>query len=118
MITFNHKGTDIGLALEEMGSAKFLQFYDLETGEDYATLNLNVEGLPLLSCDFLIKNYSENEGLMELLVEQQLGEVVDSVWLGRAKMSVPMMRFDMDRLKEACIPAHYFLNLDNEEVER
>ena len=43
---------------------------NLDDGEPYATLSVNVEGIKLADNEFVAKTYSENEGLVEQFVEK------------------------------------------------
>ncbi|AWP23471.1 hypothetical protein C4901_09115 [Acidiferrobacter sp. SPIII_3] len=40
---------------------------DIETGEPYATATVNIPELPLKSTEVFVKDYSENEGVLEAL---------------------------------------------------
>jgi hypothetical protein len=59
------------------GSLEFLRYQNgnlavqlnLDDGELYATLSVNVEGITLADNEFVAKTYSENEGLVEQFVE-------------------------------------------------
>ena len=60
------------------GSLEFLRYQNgnlavqlnLDDGEPYATLSVNVEGITLADNEFVAKTYSENEGLVEQFVEK------------------------------------------------
>lgn len=39
-----------------------------EDGEPYATVSINVPGVPLPADEFVFKTYSENEGLLEAML--------------------------------------------------
>ena len=60
------------------GSLEFLRYQNgnlavqlnLDNGEPYATLSVNVEGIKLADNEFVAKTYSENKGLVEQFVEK------------------------------------------------
>ena len=60
------------------GSLEFLRYQNgnlavqlnLDNGEPYATLSVNVEGIKLADNEFVAKTYSENEGLVEQFIEK------------------------------------------------
>jgi hypothetical protein len=43
--------------------------FEEETGEPFATASVNVEGIELADDEFVFKTYSENEGLLEAMLE-------------------------------------------------
>jgi hypothetical protein len=60
------------------GKLEFLRYQNgnlvvrlnLDDGEPYATLSVNVEGIKLADNEFVAKTYSENEGLVEQFIEK------------------------------------------------
>ena len=60
------------------GSLEFLRYQNgnlavqlnLDDGEPFATLSVNVEGITLADNEFVAKTYSENEGLVEQFIEK------------------------------------------------
>lgn len=64
----------------------------IENGEPYATVSVNVPEAPIGDDEFFVKNYSENEGLLEELLRVGLleftGRFVDAGGLG----SLPVFR--------------------------
>ena len=60
------------------GSLEFLRYQNgnlavqlnLDDGEPYATLSVNVEGVTLGEYEFVAKTYSENEGLVEQFIDK------------------------------------------------
>lgn len=102
MKIFSHQDTDIVLVLEQGNKGDILSFYVYEDGyitEPYATLTLTVPHCrPLNALEFPIKNYSENEGLLEILKQNDLGYISGSVATGF--VVVPIFQFNKDRLNE------------------
>lgn len=50
------------------GGATALQLVEKSTGAPYATATVNVPGAALAADEVLVKDYSENEGMLEALV--------------------------------------------------
>lgn len=100
MKIFSHQDTDIVLVLEQGNKGDILSFYVYEDGyitEPYATLTLTVPHCrPLNALEFPIKNYSENEGLLEILKQNDLGYISGSVATGF--VVVPIFQFDEAKL--------------------
>jgi hypothetical protein len=46
-----------------------------EDGEPYATVSINVPGVPLSADEFVFKTYSENEGLLEAMLDAGVVEL-------------------------------------------
>jgi len=103
MLIFNHNDTDIVLVYEQGHRGDCLVFYEYENGaitEPYATLSTNVPYYrPLNPFEFAIKNYSENEGLFELLKQHDLGHGTGTVSTGF--VIIPIFQFDEVKLNNA-----------------
>lgn len=71
MKSFYHHGNRVALCL-----------IDAENGEPVATATVNIPEMPLSEDEILIKNYSENQGMLSFLekeeIVQRTGRVVES----------------------------------------
>lgn len=81
------------------GGRMAVQLYD-EEGEDYATVSINVEGVPLMEDEFIFKTYSENEGLLEGMLGAGMVKLA-----GRACDLGPICRLNVQKLwPDGCVP--------------
>jgi hypothetical protein len=69
-VTLTHFGRQVTVSVhaERYHHGGGLAVQLMEDGEDYATLSVNVAGVPLKDDEFVAKTYSENEGLLEGLL--------------------------------------------------
>ncbi len=67
--TLTFHGTKCRVVLEryEEGGRVAVQLVDAETGEPFSTATTNLPGEPLAADEVFIKNYSENEGMLDAL---------------------------------------------------
>ena len=56
-----------------------VQLIDESDGMDYATVSLNLGGMRLADDEFVFKTYSENEGLLEAMVQVGIVETTGRV---------------------------------------
>jgi hypothetical protein len=56
------------------GGGLAVQLIDEEDGLPYATVSVNVNGVPLEDGEFVFKTYSENEGLIEEMIRSGIVE--------------------------------------------
>jgi hypothetical protein len=60
-----------------------LQLIDAEDGSPIMTATVNIPDVPLQSDEMIIKNYSENEGVLEFLQENKIvGPIIMTVQTG------------------------------------
>ena len=71
MKVVNHKGGHYRIHLDKYtnGDRTSLQLFDIETGELAYTCTVNVPEMPLMNHMVIIKDYSENEGILKSLVK-------------------------------------------------
>jgi hypothetical protein len=82
------KGTEIIIdySQEYDNGQPVIEFYEKETGEPYLTATTNLQGIDLEENEILIKDYSENEGVLAFLEENKIveftGKYIHSGWVG------------------------------------
>jgi hypothetical protein len=71
-VPITHAGMPIAVSVHTdrytHGGGLAVQLIDDADGMDYATLSVNVQGTSLADDEFVFKNYSENEGLLEAML--------------------------------------------------
>ena len=69
---FSHAGQkfEVSLEYQRYQNGNLAVQLNLDNGEPYATLSVNVEGIKLADNEFVAKTYSENEGLVEQFIEK------------------------------------------------
>jgi len=90
---FEFKGYELGAYLTEYANNKAtaITLVDMEDGCDYAVATINIPELSLPSNQVVIKNYSENEGILEkLIAEGVVSEPINIVQTGF--VTVPICR--------------------------
>ena len=81
------RGTEISIDYTQTYSngKPVIDFYETETGEPYLTATTNIDGLNLAQDEILIKDYSENEGVLDFLIQNKIveptGKYVESGWV-------------------------------------
>lgn len=58
--------------------ARRINLYD-EMGLPYATCTMQLEGVTLADDEVIIKNHSENEGVLDILIQNNVVELTDKV---------------------------------------
>lgn len=78
ILWINHMGRQVAVTIRlerYQGGGLAVQLMDpTEEGMDYATVSINL-GVPLQDDEFVFKTYSENEGLLEALVDARVVEM-------------------------------------------
>lgn len=70
MTTVKFLDWDCTVAFAKYGNGRFaIQLFDAETHEPIATASVNLPFEPLASDEIAIKDYSENEGILDALVK-------------------------------------------------
>lgn len=94
--TLSHYGNVVRLSLRtgqyRYGGGLALQLL-CEDREPYATVSVNVEGVPLAVDEFIFKTYSENEGLLEGMLDAGVVELT-----GRTAEIGPICRLKLANL--------------------
>lgn len=57
------------------GRGLAVQLYEVEDGLPYAKVSVNVEDIQLASNEFIFKNYAENEGMIEAMIDAKIIEL-------------------------------------------
>jgi len=57
------------------GGGLAVRLLNVTTGEPYGTVSTNVDGVDLAEDEFIAKDYSENEGLVEAMVAAGIVEI-------------------------------------------
>jgi len=74
---------NILLGYYESNMARAIMLEDAEDGSPIATATVNIDGVASDPDEVLIKNYSENKGILPFLQKEGIiGEVIDNVDIG------------------------------------
>jgi len=87
----NFKGYNLGVYLTEYqdNGRPAIILIDMEDGCDYAVATINVPNIPLSKDQVIIKNYSENEGILEkLIVEGIVSNPINTIRTGFVEVPV------------------------------
>lgn len=68
-----------------------IDFYEAETGEPYLTATTNIHGLSLAKDEILIKDYSENEGVLEFLEQNKIVEFTGN-YIHQGWVAIPVCK--------------------------
>jgi hypothetical protein len=78
MLKVTFQGIETTLAYKTYNNGRLAILLTTKTGEIYAKVTTNLPEIPLGDNEILIKDYSENEGMMDAFVEEGLVEKVIS----------------------------------------
>lgn len=82
------RGTEITIDYSQKyhNGRPVIEFYETETGEPYLTATTNISDAILPPDVILIKDYSENEGVLEFLEKNNIveftGDYIHTGWVG------------------------------------
>lgn len=87
-----HNGNELRLEASTYGNGRHaLRLYDEEDGHPYMTVSINMPIEDLEDDEVIIKNYSENEGILDTLIEA--GVVSEPVkYIQAGFTSVPVVK--------------------------
>lgn len=78
-LSLNHFGATRNLSIRTEryvhGGGLAVELFDVEAREPYAMVSVNVPGVVLADDEFVFKTYSENEGLLEAMLESDVVEL-------------------------------------------
>lgn len=71
-ITFNNTACTLVFSKYQNNNRTSLQLIEVETGEPYMTASVNMPDIYLSDDMICIKNYSENEGILDVLIDAHI----------------------------------------------
>ena len=84
-VTINNTECTLVFSRYQSNERTSLQLMELETGEPYMTASVNMPDIWLSDDMICIKNYSENEGILGVLIDAQILLPLDLVQPGIMK---------------------------------
>jgi hypothetical protein len=74
MKTYNFKGHQVTIKMVTKVTPNRIQLYDAEDGLPYAVATVNIDELNMVEGYVAVKDYSENEGMLQFLIDNDIVE--------------------------------------------
>lgn len=91
-ITFNNTVCTLVFSKYQNNNRTSLQLIEKETGHPYMTASVNMPDIYLSDDMICIKNYSENEGILDVLIDAQILLPLDLIRPGIMKCMLTVSR--------------------------